>query len=262
MGQSVGGMKPTVLVTNDDGIGAAFMHALVDACIHEGFHVTVAAPAGERSWIGRAFSRHREVTVATFPNLGHQAWSIDGTPSDCINIALGNLLTSKPDIVLSGMNIGFNATMPLLLSSGTLAGATEGSAWGIPAVACSLDLEQSLFEQVHRTSAVCPTALRPHLDAACSHAAKFAHSLIGKPHSDMQVHSLNYPTSVTTETAMERSWPALVRHGSLFKPSAMGYQFAWSDGQNLSNHRQTDLAVLERGLISHTIFNFDQLGRS
>jgi 5'-nucleotidase len=129
-------MKPTVLLTNDDGIGTAFLHALVAACQTEGFAVKVAAPSGERSWIGRAFSRHREVTVTAYPGLGDEAWSIDGTPSDCVNIALSHLLKQKPDVVLSGLNIGFNATMPLCLSSGTIAGATEGTAWGIPAVAC------------------------------------------------------------------------------------------------------------------------------
>ena len=165
-------MKPTALLTNDDGINAAFLHALVAACVAEGFRVVVAAPSGERSWIGRAFSRHREVTLAEYPGLGEQAWSIDGTPSDCVNIALGHLLPVRPDVVLSGINIGFNATMPLCLSSGTLAGATEGTSWGLPAVACSLDLEQSLFEQVHRNSAVCPPALRPHLETACRHAAR------------------------------------------------------------------------------------------
>ena len=67
-------------------------HALVAACVAEGFRVLVAAPSGERSWIGRAFSRHREVTLADYPGLGEQAWSIDGTPSDCVNIALGHLL--------------------------------------------------------------------------------------------------------------------------------------------------------------------------
>ena len=76
-------MKPTALLTNDDGINAAFLHALVAACVAEGFRVVVAAPSGERSWIGRAFSRHREVTLAEYPGLGEQAWSIDGTPSDC-----------------------------------------------------------------------------------------------------------------------------------------------------------------------------------
>lgn len=249
-------MKPTALLTNDDGINAAFLHALVAACLTEGFQVIVAAPSGERSWIGRAFSRHREVTVTDYPGLGQQAWSIDGTPSDCVNIALGHLLPTKPDVVLSGINIGFNATMPLCLSSGTLAGATEGTAWGLPAVACSLDLAQALFEQVHRNSAVCPPALRPHLEVAARHAARFAMGLVGQPCQGLHVHSLNYPATVTADTAMERSTPAIVRHGSLFKRSALGFAFAWNDGENLSTDKQTDLAVLERGLISHTVFNF------
>ena len=249
-------MKPTALLTNDDGINAAFLHALVAACMAEGFRVIVAAPSGERSWIGRAFSRHREVTLAEYPGLGEQAWSIDGTPSDCVNIALGHLLPVRPDVVLSGINIGFNATMPLCLSSGTLAGATEGTAWGLPAVACSLDLEQSLFEQVHRNSAVCPPALRPHLETACRHAARFAKGLVGQPVTGLHVHSLNYPATVTDSTAMERSTPALVRHGSLFKRSAQGFSFAWNDGENLTTDKQSDLAVLERGLISHTVFDF------
>lgn len=249
-------MKPLALLTNDDGIHAAFLHALVAACEAEGFDVVVAAPSGERSWIGRAFSRHREVTVADHAHLGRRAWSIDGTPSDCVNIALGHLLPTKPDVVLSGLNIGFNATMPLCLSSGTLAGATEGTAWGLPAVACSLDLEQSIFEQVHRTSSVCPPALRPHLEAACRHAARFAKGLVGQPPRGLHVHSLNYPATVTDGTAMERTRPALVRHGSLFKRSAQGFAFAWNDGENLSADKQSDLAVLERGLISHTVFDF------
>jgi 5'-nucleotidase len=250
-------MKPTALLTNDDGINAAFLHALAAACESAGFRVIVAAPAGERSWIGRAFSRHREVTVTDYPGLGEQAWSIDGTPSDCVNIALGHLLPKRPDVVLSGINIGFNATMPLCLSSGTLAGATEGTAWGLPAVACSLDLEQSLFEQIHRNSSVCPAALRPHLEAAARHAARFARELLGRPPDrPLMVHSLNYPATVTELTAMERTTPALVRHGCLFKPTPTGYAFAWNDGEAIGIDPRSDLAVLERGLISHTVFDF------
>lgn len=253
-------MKPTALLTNDDGINTAFLHALVGACEAEGFRVIVAAPSGERSWIGRAFSRHREVTLAAFDHLGSQAWSIDGTPSDCVNIALGHLLAEKPDVVISGLNIGFNATMPLCLSSGTLAGAIEGAAWGLPAVACSLDLEKSLFEQVQRASAICPPGLRPHLEAACRHAARFALSQVGTQPAGIQVHSLNYPAKVDDHTAMERSSPAHVRHGSLYRPSAQGYHFSWNNGTEVGAHAQTDLAVLERGLISHTLFDFSHVG--
>jgi hypothetical protein len=60
---------------------------------------------------------------------------------------------------------------------------------------------------------------------------------------------------------MERASPALVRHGSLFQPSALGYRFAWNDGQPIDADQTSDLAVLERGLISHTLYDFSQIGR-
>ena len=77
----------------------------------------------------------------------------------------------------------------------------------------------------------------------------------------IHVHSLNYPAAVNDTTRMERSHPALVRHGSLFEPTALGYRFRWNDGQSFSPEPQTDLAVLERGLISHTLFDFGTVGR-
>ena len=248
-----------LLVTNDDGIASPFLHELVAALLADGHTVAVVAPKTEQSWTGAAKTRHRPVHATRLESslaLPCPTWTVDGTPSDCVNIALGHLLPSRPDIVISGINIGFNATMPLCLSSGTLAGATEGAAWGLPAVACSLDLEQALFEQVHRNSAVCPPALRPHLETACRHAARFARGIVGQPVTGLHVHSLNYPAGVTEQTAMERSTPALVRHGSLFKRSALGFAFAWNDGEDYSAEEQTDLAVLERGLISHTVFDF------
>ncbi len=251
-------MKPTALLTNDDGIQTAFLHALVAACEAEGFKVMVAAPTGERSWIGRAFSRHREVSVTPHSHLGHQAWAIDGTPSDCVNIALGHLLPQRPDVVISGLNIGFNATMPLCLSSGTLAGATEGTAWGLPSVACSLDLEQTTFEQVRDHPTVCPPELKATLHTACRHAAKFARQLLNEPNPGLQVHSLNYPHPVHEHTPMERSTAALVRHGSLFQPSNQGYRFVWNDGEIIESNPQSDLAVIERGHISHTVFDWSK----
>ena len=121
--------------------------------------------------------------------------------------------------------IGFNATMPLCLSSGTLAGATEGTAWGLPSVACSLDLEQTTFEQVRDHPTVCPPELKATLHTACRHAAKFAHQLLNEPNPGLQVHSLNYPHPVHEHTPMERSTAALVRHGSLFQPSNQSLRF-------------------------------------
>ncbi len=132
-------MKPHALVTNDDGIESAFLHRLVDALLPD-FRVSVAAPAFEQSWTGRSMTRHGEIEAIHSPSIfpeGVEAWAISGTPTDCVNIALGNLLPEKPNIVLSGINIGFNTTETLILSSGTIAGAIEGVLWDLPAMAFS-----------------------------------------------------------------------------------------------------------------------------
>lgn len=251
--------RPTLLLTNDDGIGALFLRALAEAAGREGFEVWVAAPTGERSWIGRAFSRNRNVPAAAIAGLGDLAWSLDGTPSDCVNIALGHLLPRRPDVVLSGMNIGYNASMPLCLSSGTLAGAIEGSAWGIPAAACSLDLSQEVFEQIRHAKEACPADLEPHLRAACAHAAAFARTLVGTEVAGLTVHNLNYPSDTTSRTPVERTVPAHLRFGTLFARDTHGFTFSWNDGAELSGRTDTDVAAIERGSISHTVLDFTRL---
>ena len=94
-------MKPHALVTNDDGIESAFLHRLVDA-LKDDFQVSVAAPAFEQSWIGRAISRRKEIEAIHSPSIFPDkidAWAINGTPTDCVNIALGNLIQTPVDIV-------------------------------------------------------------------------------------------------------------------------------------------------------------------
>ena len=132
--------KPTALVTNDDGIDSYFLQVLVRR-MQENFEVCVAAPSKEQSWIGRGMTRRDPVTVESFNDLGVPAWKIGGTPTDCVNIALGCLLEQKPDIVVSGINLGMNVTLPMILASGTVAGALEGSFWGIPSIAFSQNIE-------------------------------------------------------------------------------------------------------------------------
>lgn len=252
--------RPSILLTNDDGIDALFLRAVAEAAVREGMEVWVAAPSGERSWIGRAFSRNRDVPSTKIEGLGDLAWALDGTPSDCVNIALGHLLPRRPDVVLSGMNIGYNASMPLCLSSGTLAGAIEGAAWGIPSAACSLDLDPEVFEQVRQAKETCPPDLEPHLRAACAHAVDFARSLVGQEVVGLTVHNLNYPSDTTTRTLVERTVPAHLRFGTLFARDTHGFSFRWNDGSDLSGRSDTDVAAVERGSISHTVLDFTRLG--
>ena len=110
--------KPTALVTNDDGILSNFLWVLVEA-LQQHFTVTVVAPDGERSWAGRSFSRMDAVTVAPAPEHSN-AWALSGSPTDCVNIGMYHLMDTPPDVVVSGINLGFNMSLPLVLTSGTV----------------------------------------------------------------------------------------------------------------------------------------------
>lgn len=124
------------LITNDDGIRAEGLWALAEELLSLG-KVTVAAPARERSAIGTAVTLFEPLPVEEYdaPLEGVTAYRIDGTPSDCVILALGALATDA-DIVISGINRGTNTGEDVYIS-GTVGGASQGYFRGLPAVAVS-----------------------------------------------------------------------------------------------------------------------------
>src|SRR5690606_2569412 len=174
-----------LLVTNDDGIASPFLHALVRALQAAGHQTLVVAPLHEQSWTGAAKSRHRPVASAAGDHgLACPTWTVDGTPSDCVNIALAYLLPRRPgttvaDVegVVSGINLGLNTTLGFILASGTVSAAWEGALHGLPALACSQDLDEVTFQQIKDGGPVTP-ALAATLAASSAHAAALAGELL------------------------------------------------------------------------------------
>src|SRR5690606_33410417 len=136
-----GGMR--LLVTNDDSIDCVFLHELVRALRAAGHELFVVAPKTEQSWIGAAKSRHRPVTAeAVDQGFGCPTWTVGRTPSAGVSIGLAHLLPRDVQIegVVSGINVGLNASLAFILASGTMGGAWEGALHGVPAAAVSQDL--------------------------------------------------------------------------------------------------------------------------
>ena len=94
---------------------------------------------GERSWIGHAISRHQKLKHNSHDNFPAEAYSLNGTPADYVNYAI-EYLPNEPDIIISGINLGYNITLPMILSSGTVGAALEGSLLGIRSFAASMAL--------------------------------------------------------------------------------------------------------------------------
>ncbi len=127
-----------ILVTNDDGIYAEGLYALVSEIKKIGT-VTVVAPDSERSSVGHGITLAHPIWYKKVVRKGRFfGYGISGTPADCVKFAIKILLKDKPDLIISGINLGSNDGCSVFYS-GTVAGAREGALNGIPSLAVSLD---------------------------------------------------------------------------------------------------------------------------
>jgi len=126
--------KPHVLLTNDDGFFSQGMEALARH-IEKDAQVFIVAPDRERSATSLALNLHRPLRVK---NIRENVYAVDGTPADCVYIAIQKILPRKPDMLISGINPGPNLGQQDISYSGTVAGALQGSFLKIPSIAISV----------------------------------------------------------------------------------------------------------------------------
>ena len=161
-----------ILVTNDDGYFSPGLDALADALRPLG-EVTVVAPQTEASAVGHALTLRRPLRLE---KIRERVFAVDGTPTDCVNIAIDEVLTGPPDLVVSGINRGLNVGDDVTYS-GTVAGALEGALLGYQAIAVSLQFTRGEWD------------FRP----AAATAATFAAALLEKPLPPRTFLNINVP---------------------------------------------------------------------
>ena len=127
-----------ILLTNDDGILAEGLIALYEE-LKGDFELSVVAPETEMSAVGHAITLSNPLRVRQFKRNGvFFGYGVSGTPADCVKIAVQEILKQRPDMIISGINLGSNVGINLLYS-GTVSAATEGAFLGFPSVAISLN---------------------------------------------------------------------------------------------------------------------------
>lgn len=172
-----------ILVANDDGYLAPGLAALVSACTGLG-DLDVVAPEQNASGTSNSLTLNRGLSVYT---AGNGFRYINGTPSDCVHLALSGLLEHRPDLVVSGINNGANMGDDTLYS-GTVAAAMEGFLFGIPAIA---------FSQVEKGWS--------HLDAAARVAREIIeHVLREPPASTSWLLNVNIPNRADADRLPRR----------------------------------------------------------
>lgn len=130
-----------ILITNDDGLMSNGILAARDAIKNLG-QTTLVAPASQQSGVGHAITLMKPLrAIKTTLSDETQGYAVTGTPTDCVILAVKNILDEKPDLVISGINIGENLSKSIT-TSGTLGATFEAAAFGIPAIAVSLEVNR------------------------------------------------------------------------------------------------------------------------
>ncbi|MBL4625505.1 MAG: 5'/3'-nucleotidase SurE [Flavobacteriales bacterium] len=176
--------KPLILVTNDDGVTSPGIKALVEVALEFG-EVVVVAPDKAQSGMGHAITledtlRKKEVNLFE----GAIAFSCTGTPVDCVKLAVNVFLDRKPDLIVSGINHGSNASVNVIYS-GTMSAAVEGAMEKIPAIGFSL-LDH---------------ALEAHFDTAKKYAAIIIQKTLKKGLPEGVCLNVNFPKLGEAEIA-------------------------------------------------------------
>lgn len=243
-----------VLVTNDDGINAPGISALVRSLARR-FEVRVAAPEAEQSAVGHAITLADPIKIRPLDD-SHPlarfgpAWAVRGTPADCVKLAYWELLKGeRPDIVVSGINRGANTGLNILYS-GTVSAATEGAFLGLTGVAFSL----ASFE---------PGA---DYEPGAELAAQLTGLILDRNPLPGRVINVNFPVREKLSLAdcvIARQGMALYKESFVERRDPRGNLYYWQAGEELRqpNGRAggipTDQEALAAGKVPLTPLRFD-----
>lgn len=237
--------RPTILVTNDDGITAPGIRALVNA-VKELGDVYVVAPDSPQSGMGHAITIGEPLRldkVDIFDDI--QAWQCSGTPVDCVKLARDIILHKKPDLCVSGINHGSNCSINVIYS-GTMSAAMEAAIEGVPSVGFSL--------------------LNYSYDADFSVAQEVAHTIAKKMIEDrMPKHTLfnvNIPDVTQADfKGLKVCRQAYAKWEEEFeqRKDPRGKDYFWMTGKfvNLDDRADTDVNALNEGYASVVPVKFD-----
>lgn len=234
-----------ILLTNDDGIYAPGIAALKHN-IQDLGQVTVVAPDVEQSGVGHSitFSYPLRIREAHLDNefIGY---SVNGSPADCVKLAIYEVMKHRPDVVISGINMGSNVGIHILYS-GTVAAALEAAIMGFPSIAVSFEIS-SRYDDIHSAAKVA----RKIIERIITHKLPKG--------SLLNVNIPSIPPDQIKGIKVTRQFARDFKENFEKRIDPSGKAYYWLIGTNKTLHREedTDIHAVNEGYISITPLRYD-----
>ncbi len=234
-----------LLLTNDDGIYAPGIAALKQN-IQDLGHVTVVAPDVEQSGVGHSITfshplRVREVQA----NNQRIGYGVNGSPADCVKLAIYEVMEQRPDVVISGINMGSNVGIHILYS-GTVAAAVEAAIMGYPSIAVSFEIS-GRYDDIHSAAKVARSVIERIL----------THKL--PKGSLLNINIPSIPPDQIKGIKVTRQYAQDFRENFEKRTDPSGRSYYWLLGTDKTRHREedTDIHAINEGYISITPLRYD-----
>lgn len=250
-----------ILLTNDDSHASPLFEYAIEKLKTMG-DLKIVVPKEEQSWTGKSITRFKHLYVDEITLYGHPAHCLDGTPADCINWGIYHLYENRPDLVVSGINIGINSGLGFALSSGTIGACFEANIAGVPGVALSQDFSHEVFRHWLENRVLPPDVLE--------HLRKQNASLLNDVFAELLnqerileqpvTWNVNLPYRALPECKPVRTFLGHTFYSSCFR--RRGDRFHHDLDPPLPDRRhQADGTVVRAGNISITKIDIRDLGR-
>jgi 5'-nucleotidase len=229
-----------ILLSNDDGVASEGLRAL-QVTLASLDEVWVVAPDRDQSAVSHSLTLQRPLRIE---EVGPRTFAVDGTPTDCVNLALNGILRERPRLVISGINLGANLGDDITYS-GTVSAAMEGTLLGVPGIAVSL-VGTERFD------------FAPAADFTCRLAARLLRDPL-PPDTLLNVNVPALPAAEIKGFAFTRQGKRRYGDAIVEKVDPRGKKYYWIGGGQLDfvDAEGTDFSAVQRGLISVTPLHLD-----
>ncbi len=247
-----------ILLTNDDSHDSPLFLIAIELLQAYG-DLTIVVPAEEQSWQGKSMTRYGPLYVDKIDLHGTPAFSVTGTPADCVNLGLYNLMPHKPDIVVSGVNLGFNTGLGFLLASGTVGACFEANIAGLPGLALSQEIsfeDHREWDQHRRFSDAAVDEMRDILTQALP---PIWEELVVQQDPHQTTWSVNLPRHLKQSKVVHtRLGHTYYKQAFQQKGDQYHHQLSRFD---MDQAEDTDFMVVREGLISAAHIDLSVLGQ-
>ena len=251
--------RPRILLTNDDSHDSPLFLLAIRTLAQFG-EVDIVVPATEQSWKGKSMTRYGALYAERVDLHGTPAWSVSGTPADCVNLAIYNLLPERPHLIVSGINIGKNIGLGFTLASGTIGACLEANIAGLPALALSQEIAPEEFRYWDAERAFKPDTIARITAVVETMMPSIWRELIAPDDFEATTWNVNFPFRHGAHTAIVHARLGLSYYQSCFKQRGDQFHHALASAQ-LDTHPETDDAVLQVGHVSATRIDIRTLGQ-